>query len=302
MSNLLNIQNLSTEISNPDVYALDSLSSLELLNLMNQQDQTVAIQVSKVLPSVAQVVDKISENMAIGGRLIYVGAGTSGRLGVLDAAECPPTFGVDYQTVIAIIAGGTQAIQHAVEKAEDDMGQGAHDLELLEISPLDSVVGISASGRTPYVIGALRYAASRKALTISVSNNVNSEIGCASALAIEVETGPEVLVGSTRLKAGTAQKLVLNMISTAVMVRMGKTYKNLMIDMRPTNQKLIDRGKRMIATVCQCSQEKAAEAFEKAHANIKVAIVMEKRGCDYETAVDLLGKSGGHVQQALLLG
>ncbi|AUW95363.1 N-acetylmuramic acid 6-phosphate etherase [Sulfobacillus thermotolerans] len=297
----MNMQNLSTEISSPDVHILDSLSSLDLLMLLNQQDQTVAIQVSKILPSVACAVEKISQNMAAGGRLIYVGAGTSGRLGVLDAAECPPTFGVDYQTVIAVIAGGDKAIRQAVEKAEDDMDQGARELELLGIGPLDSVIGISASGRTPYVLGALQYAAFQKALTVSVSNNVNSEIGRASTVVIEVETGPEVLAGSTRLKAGTAQKMVLNMISTAVMVRLGKTYKNFMIDMRPTNEKLIERAKHMIAAVCQCSQEHASDVFEKAHSNVKVAIVMEKRGCDYETALDLLGKSKGNIDEALIL-
>ncbi len=299
MSNVANIHRLITETGNTGIAALEELSTSDLLLWINQHDQHVALRVLDQIPIITRVVDKVSANMAAGGRLIYVGAGTSGRLGILDAAECPPTFGVDYETVIGIIAGGERAIRRAAEDAEDNEQQGYDDLLALDLRPKDSVVGISASGRTPYVLGALRAAQSHHALAIALSNNPGSEIGRMSSLVIEVDTGPEILAGSTRMKAGTAQKMVLNMISTAVMVRLGKTYQNLMVDMIPSNEKLADRAKRIVATACDCSYEEAAHLFEQAHGNVKVAILMGHGVPDANEAQQLLHDNSGSVHKAL---
>lgn len=293
------IGELTTEKgSEPDV-ALEQLSSREILEVLNQEDQQVAFRVAQVLPVIAQVVDAVFPRMAVGGRLVYIGSGTSGRLGVLDAAECPPTFGVSDQTVIGLIAGGDKAIRRAVERAEDDGHQGQLDLESIHLSDRDNVVGISASGRTPYVVGALRYAREQKALTVALTNNLDSLMGKESRYAIEVDTGPEVLAGSTRLKAGTAQKMVLNMMSTALMVRLGKTHRNMMVDLRPTNQKLIDRAKRMIMDVCGCSMDEASALFQSSKGHVKLAIVMNQRGLDYDAAQRLLQESHNDLQIAL---
>lgn len=290
---------LTTESAQQKYGALDTFTSLEIVQALNQEDQTVATRVAQALPVIAQVVDEVACNLAEGGRLIYVGAGTSGRLGVLDAAECPPTFGVDYDTIIAVIAGGDKAVRQAVEDAEDDSQKGRADVQNLGLRPKDCLLGISASGRTPYVLGALHEARAQGLLTVALSNNLNSKIGKVADIAIEIETGPEVLSGSTRLKAGTAQKLVLNMISTAVMVKLGKVYQNLMVDMRPTNAKLVYRAELMIAKSCHCSYEEAVQLFEQTQGNVKAAIVMHERHVDYETAIALLNTHQGIVRKAL---
>lgn len=299
MSEPVKIHGLLTEKGMHTEAFLETLSPLEILEVLNQEDQTVAQRVAEQLPAIAKVIEKITPRMAAGGRLIYVGAGTSGRLGVLDAAECPPTFGVDYETVIGIIAGGDAAIRYAVENAEDDASQGRTDLESLNLDTNDCVLGISASGRTPYVLGALQYARSLKVLTVALTNNTHSDMGRESMFAIEVDTGPEVLGGSTRLKAGSAQKMVLNMISTTVMIQLGKTYQNLMVDLRPTNEKLVDRAKRIIAEACGCSFEEAEVLFEEAQGNVKLAIIMAKRQLTYAAALHLLTASEGNVRKAL---
>lgn len=284
--------------SEPDA-ALEQLSSREILEVLNQEDQQVALRVAEVVPVIAEVVNAVFPRMEAGGRLIYIGAGTSGRLGVLDAAECPPTFGVSYETVIGIIAGGDNAIRKAVEHAEDDGRQGQLDLQSIHLNERDSVIGISASGRTPYVVGALQYARQQTALTVALTNNVHSLMAKESEYAIEVDTGPEVLAGSTRLKAGTAQKMVLNMISTAVMVRLGKTHQNLMIDLRPTNHKLVERAKRMIMDVCGCSMDEAHSLFQASKGQVKVAIVMHRKDLDYDDAQGLLKASHDDLRIAL---
>jgi N-acetylmuramic acid 6-phosphate etherase len=231
-----------------------------------------------------------------GGRLIYVGAGTSGRLGILDASECPPTFGVEPTLVQGLIAGGEKAILKAIEGAEDDEESGQLDLKAISINEKDVVVGIAASGRTPYVIGALKYANEVGATTASISNNKHSVIGKIAQIAIEVETGPEVLTGSTRLKAGTAQKLVLNMISTASMIGIGKVYENLMVDVQPTNKKLVERSKRIIMEATGVDYNTAQTYFLRANQEVKPAIVMILLNCSYEEALDKLEKSNGFIR------
>lgn len=299
MSKMYDTHGLTTESGQQKYGALDTFTSLEIVQALNQEDQTVAARVAQALPVIARVVDEVARSLAEGGRLIYVGAGTSGRLGVLDAAECPPTFGVDYDTIIAVIAGGDKAVRQAVEDAEDDAQKGRADVQNLDLKPKDCLLGISASGRTPYVLGALHEARGQGLLTVALSNNLNSKIGKVADIAIEIETGPEVLSGSTRLKAGTAQKLVLNMISTAVMVKLGKVYQNLMVDMRPTNAKLVYRAELMIAKSCRCSYEEAVQLFEQTQGNVKAAIVMHERHVDYETAIALLNTHQGIVRKAL---
>ncbi|MBY6273211.1 MAG: N-acetylmuramic acid 6-phosphate etherase, partial [Bacillaceae bacterium] len=240
------LEQLTTEKRNPNTMDIDQMSIKEILQIMNKEDQSVPIAINKEIDKIESAIQMVIDSFRRGGRLIYIGAGTSGRLGVLDAAECPPTFGTDPAMVQGIIAGGKEAFTRAVEGAEDNEQMGGDDLKAIRLTNLDTVVGIAASGRTPYVIGALKYAKSIGAKTVSISNNKNSIIGTLADVAIEVETGPEVLTGSTRLKAGTAQKLILNMISTVSMIGIGKVYKNLMVDVRPTNHKLIERSKRII--------------------------------------------------------
>lgn len=293
------IRKLSTESMFHEPVDLDLLNTREILTLMNEQDALVAERVRSVIPVIARAVEEIAPRLAQGGRLIYVGAGSSGRLGVLDAAECPPTFGVAYDTVVGVIAGGDHAIRFAVENAEDNARQAASDLGELGLSELDSVVGISASGRTPYVMGALRYARESHALTVAVSNNLGSRIRMMSDIVIEVDTGPEVLSGSTRLKAGTAQKLVLNMISTAIMVKNGKVFKNFMVDMKQTNLKLAERGKRIVELACQITLDEAGALYEATEGNIKEAIVMGLAGVSAPVAHKLLMQAEGYVRTAV---
>jgi len=290
------LEKLTTELRNPKSMELDNKSIKEVLLLMNEEDATVPLAVKKEIDNIESVVKEVVKAFKNGGRLIYVGAGTSGRLGILDASECPPTFGVEPTLVQGLIAGGEKAILKAIEGAEDDEESGQLDLKAISINEKDVVVGIAASGRTPYVIGALKYANEVGATTASISNNKHSVIGKIAQIAIEVETGPEVLTGSTRLKAGTAQKLVLNMISTASMIGIGKVYENLMVDVQPTNKKLIERSKRIIMEATGVDYDTAQTYFLRANQEVKPAIVMILLNCSYEEALDKLEKSNGFIR------
>ncbi|MCI3030036.1 N-acetylmuramic acid 6-phosphate etherase, partial [Desemzia sp. C1] len=256
----MNLDKLTTETRNHQTMNLDELTTSEVVQLMNEEDKKVAYAVEKELPSISKVAEAIIESFKKGGRLIYMGAGTSGRLGVLDAAECVPTFSVDPTMVQGLIAGGMKAMTVAVEGAEDSATLGKEDLQHIELTENDVVLGIAASGRTPYVIGALTYANEIGATTASLSCNKDAEISRYATLPIEVEVGPEILTGSTRLKSGTAQKLVLNMLSTSSMIGIGKVYQNLMVDVKPSNEKLVERSKRIIMQATDCSYEQASQA------------------------------------------
>jgi len=290
------LEKLTTELRNPKSMDLDKKSVKEILLLMNEEDSTVPLAIKKEIDKIESAVSETIKAFRNGGRLIYVGAGTSGRLGILDASECPPTFGVDHSLVQGLIAGGEKAILKAIEGAEDDEEQGSNDLKAIGLNEKDVVVGIAASGRTPYVIGALKYANEVGASTVSISNNKNSVIGKIAKIAIEVETGPEVLTGSTRLKAGTAQKLILNMISTTSMIGIGKVYENLMVDVQPTNKKLVERSKRIIMEATGVDYETAQNYFEKANQQVKPAIVMILLNCSYDEAIDRLDKANGFIR------
>lgn len=290
---------LVSETRNPDTMDLDNLSTLEMVTKFNQQDATVAEAVRLTLPDVAKAVDAAAASLSAGGRLIYLGAGTSGRLGVLDASECPPTFGVPHGLVVGLIAGGPGALLKAVEGAEDNAQLGVSDLQALELKPQDMVVGIAASGRTPYVIGALRYARQLGCHTAAVSCNPASPIAYEADIAISPVVGPEALTGSTRLKSGTAQKLVLNMISTGAMVRIGKVYQNLMVDMQATNIKLVDRACRMVCQATGCSAEEAETALKQTQYEVKTAILMVLSGIAAEQAKSLLIRHKGFLRAAL---
>lgn len=270
----MNLGSLVSETRNPDTLDLDNLSTLAMVTKFNQQDATVATAVSLTLPQVAAAVDAAAASLAAGGRLIYMGAGTSGRLGVLDASECPPTFGVPHGVVVGLIAGGPGALLKAVEGAEDDEQLGVSDLRALDLTANDMVVGLAASGRTPYVIGALRYARQQGCRTAAISCNPDSPIAHEAEIAISPVVGPEALTGSTRLKSGTAQKLVLNMISTGAMVKIGKVYQNLMVDMQATNIKLVDRARRMVCEATGCQPGQADAALQQVHHEVKTAILM----------------------------
>lgn len=290
---------LISETRNADTIDLDSLSTLEMVTKFNDQDATVAAAVRRTLPQVAQAVDAAAASLQEGGRLIYMGAGTSGRLGVLDASECPPTFGVPHGLVVGVIAGGPGALLKAVEGAEDDEQLGVSDLQALKLTPQDMVVGLAASGRTPYVIGALRFARQSGCRTAAISCNPNSPIAHEAAIAISPVVGPEALTGSTRLKSGTAQKLVLNMISTGAMVKIGKVYQNLMVDMQATNVKLVDRACRMVCQATGCEREEAERALRQTAYEVKTAILMVLSGVDATKAATLLAEHGGFLRAAL---
>ncbi|HEY4224738.1 MAG TPA: N-acetylmuramic acid 6-phosphate etherase [Pseudolysinimonas sp.] len=279
---------LTTEQIRDDLRDLDSFSTMRMAEVMNAEDRGVPIAVAEVLPAITIAIDAIVERMRRGGRLIYVGAGTPGRLGVLDASECPPTFDTDPELVVGIIAGGDLAIRDAVEGAEDDPDAGSADLAAVDLRAEDTVVGISASGRTPYVAGAIEYAHRTGALAVAVACNRGSAIGALADHAIEVIVGPEVLAGSTRLKAGTAQKLVLNMISTIVMVRLGKTFGNVMVDLQATNDKLRDRARRLVMLVTGRSAADASQALEQAGWSVKAAVLILARGLTAEEAEQVL--------------
>ncbi|PSR22544.1 MAG: N-acetylmuramic acid 6-phosphate etherase [Sulfobacillus acidophilus] len=284
---------LSTELWNADAPDLSTLDALEVVTLMNAADQTVALAVKQELPHIAQAIESLVKQLSHGGRLFYIGAGTSGRLGILDAAECPPTFNTNPELVQAIIAGGPSAVFEAQEGAEDDLLQGGHDLLEAGAKSGDVVVGITASGLTPYVIGALDWARHHGLATISISCNQAAAVAHVSDIAITVNTGPEVVMGSTRLKAGTAQKMILNMLSTGAMVGLGKTYRNLMVDMRPTNRKLHDRALRIVMLATETSQEKAQRLLEQAGGEPKVAIAMALLNTDADQARHQLNRVNG---------
>jgi len=295
----MNLGSLVSETRNPDTLDLDNLSTLEMVTKFNQQDATVATAVSLTLPQVAAAVDAAAAALAAGGRLIYMGAGTSGRLGVLDASECPPTFGVPHGVVVGLIAGGPGALLKAVEGAEDDEQLGVSDLQALDLTANDMVVGLAASGRTPYVIGALRYARQQGCRTAAISCNPDSPIAHEAEIAISPVVGPEALTGSTRLKSGTAQKLVLNMISTGAMVKIGKVYQNLMVDMQATNIKLVDRARRMVCEATGCQPGQADAALQQVQHEVKTAILMILADISAPEAKQRLQQHHGFLRAAL---
>jgi N-acetylmuramic acid 6-phosphate etherase len=288
-----------TEQRNAESRNLDRMTALEIVRLMNREDRKVAVAVGREIPAIARAVDAIVSGIRKGGRLIYVGAGSSGRMGVLDAAECPPTFGTSPKQVQALIAGGRRAITRAVEGAEDSAQNGERDLRAKKVARNDVVVGIAASGTTPYVLGALRHARARGATTVAVTSNLRVPVGRLAKIVIAPEVGPEVLTGSTRLKAGTSQKMVLNMLSTAVMARLGRVYENLMIDMMLTNEKLGDRALRILAAASGKSVSAAEHALRAAGHDLRVGLVMLKRGVEAREAKRLITRAGGNLRGAL---
>ncbi|MEW2140911.1 N-acetylmuramic acid 6-phosphate etherase [Streptomyces sp. NPDC005409] len=290
---------LTTEAFRPELAEIDRLSTLDIARTMNAEDATVPAAVAGQLPRIAAAIDAIAPRMARGGRLVYAGAGTAGRMGVLDASECPPTFNTDPAQVIGLIAGGPGAMVRSVEGAEDSAELAAEDLSALGVGPDDTVVGISASGRTPYAIGAVTYARTRGALTVGLSCNAGSALAAAAEHGIEVVVGPELLTGSTRLKAGTAQKLVLNLISTITMIRLGKTYGNLMVDMRSSNEKLRARARRIVALATGAPDEEIEAALSATDGEVKDAVLVILGGVDGRRAAELLSASGGHLRAAL---
>lgn len=296
---MVDLTKLTTEARNPHTMHLDRMTSLELATVMNQEDEHVVRAVKEVLPQIAAAIDWCTESLNRGGRIIYMGAGTSGRLGVLDSAECPPTFGVSPDMVLGLIAGGSHAFLKAVEGAEDSTALGEEDLKALGANDRDTVLGIAASGRTPYVICGLRYARSIGCRTIALVCNKDSVMAREAELAIEPAPGPEVLTGSTRLKAGTAQKMVLNMISTGSMVGIGKVYENLMVDVMQTNEKLVARAQNIVMEATGCAREEAKEALAGAGGSAKLAITKILLGCTMEEAALELTRAKGHVRDAL---
>ena len=296
---LQTLSTLITEQRNPNSMHVDSLSALEIVQLMNEEDKQVPLAIEKCLPQIAQAVECIVAAFQQGGRLVYIGAGTSGRLGVLDASECPPTFGVSPEMVKGIIAGGERALRHPIEGAEDSKAQAVVDLQTIHFSSKDVLVGIAASGRTPYVIGALEYAKSLGSVTVSIASNPNSAMANIVDIAIDTVVGPEVLTGSSRLKSGTAQKLVLNMLTTASMILMGKCYQNLMVDVQASNEKLKARAIRIVMQATDCDKALAEETLKKADQNAKLAIMMILSGLDRAQAEALLEKHHGKLQLAL---
>ncbi|WP_399629057.1 N-acetylmuramic acid 6-phosphate etherase [Sporosarcina sp. SG10008] len=293
------LEKLATEKRNSKTMQLDEMSVRGILEAMNREDSSVPTTIKNELDHIEKVVESVVKSFQTGGRLIYVGAGTSGRLGILDAVECVPTFGVSPEMVRGFIAGGMEAFTTAVEGAEDSVNMGALDMESASVCDKDTVIGIAASGRTPYVIGALDYAREKGAKTVAISCNKGAEISKHAEMVIEVETGPEILTGSTRLKAGTAQKLVLNMISTASMIGIGKVYENLMVDVQSTNEKLTERSKRIIMEATQVDYETAENYYEKAQQQVKTAIVMILLQSTYEEAVGKLEQTGGFVRKSI---
>ena len=293
------LEKLGTEQRNPRSEAIDRVSSAELLAIINRDDQQVAIEVASAIPQMANFLDRLVDRVRCGGRLFYVGAGTSGRLGVLDASECPPTFGVSADVVQGIIAGGEAALSRATEASEDDPAAGAKDLTERGFRSIDTVVGLAASGRTPYVLGAVRAARAIGGLTAAVVCVENSTLAGEAEIAIAVPVGPEVVTGSTRMKAGTATKLILNMISTGLMIRLGYTYGNLMVNVQPRNHKLVDRAQRIVAEAANVSVMRAAELLEAAGRDVKTAIVMQIKGVTREEAAALLLQNRGVLAEAL---
>lgn len=290
---------LDTEKTNARSDQLDKMSALEIAALMNELDMGAITAVREALEPISRVAEEAAQRIPRGGRIIYMGAGTSGRLGVLDASECPPTFGVPDGMVVGVIAGGDRALRYAIEGAEDDENLSAEDLKRLGVTSLDVVVAISASGTAPYCVGALKCAKSVGALAVSMCCNRGAKLSGYADIAIEMPTGAEVLSGSTRLRAGTATKLALNIISTAAMVRMGKAYKNLMVDVKATNTKLKDRAVRITMKAIGVDRAEAEERLAKANGSIKCAIVMKEAGVDYERAKKALDEENGFVRKAI---
>ncbi|CAI1097560.1 MULTISPECIES: N-acetylmuramic acid 6-phosphate etherase [Serratia] len=295
----MNLGALVSETRNPATMGLDEMSTLEMVGCFNREDRKVPEAIEKVLPAIAQAVDLAAAALKAGGRLIYLGAGTSGRLGVLDASECPPTFGVPHGMVIGLIAGGPGALLKAVEGAEDDATLGEADLLALNLTATDIVVGLAASGRTPYVIGALRYARQLGCPTVAISCNPDSPIAHEAQVAISPVVGPEALTGSTRMKSGTAQKLVLNMLSTGAMVKLGKVYENLMVDVKATNVKLVDRACRIVVEATGAERSQAEAALKQTRFEVKPAILMILAGVDAEEAQQRLQQHDGYLRAAL---
>lgn len=296
------LKTLTTEQRNEKTMNLDNMKTLDILKVINQEDMTVAKKVEKVLPDIHEAVELIYDSLKGGGKLFYVGAGTSGRLGILDAVECPPTFSTSPELVQGIIAGGYPAIMQAVEGAEDNEKQGEKEIKERDLTELDVVVGIAASGRTPYVTGALKYAKKIGASTISLSSNPHSEISQHADVEIEVNTGPEILTGSTRMKAATAHKMILNMLTTTTMIKIGKVYENLMVDLKVSNYKLKERAKSIISTITGTPTNDVEAVLEKANLEVKPAIVMIKANVDYEIAKQLIKQANGFVREAITLG
>ena len=295
----MDLNKMMTETRNPDTMHLDEMSALEIVTAMNREDRKVPEGIEPVLPQIAAVVETVEAAFRNGGRLFYLGAGTSGRLGVLDASECPPTFGVEPGMVVGLIAGGDRALRFPIEGAEDSRELGRKDLEEHDLCARDVVVGIAASGRTPYVLGALDYARSIGCKTAAIACNKGSAVGQAADIAIEAQVGPEVLTGSTRLKAGTAQKMILNMITTGAMVRIGKAYQNLMVDVVQSNEKLETRAENIVIAATGVERSQARQTIDAAGGKVKLAITMILTGRDVEQAAQLLEEAGGRVRDAL---
>ena len=295
----MDLSRMTTEKRNAATMDLDQMSALEIAAVMNQEDRNVPLAVEKALPQIARTIEAVEKAFRQGGRLFYIGAGTSGRLGVLDASECPPTFGVEPDMVVGLIAGGDRALRFPIEGAEDDRELGVRDLKEHNLSGGDVLVGIAASGRTPYVLGGLEYARSLGCVTAAIACNRDSAVGKAADIAIEVEVGPEVLTGSTRLKSGTAQKLIVNMISTGAMVRTGKAYHNLMVDVVQSNAKLQVRAENIVIEATGVDRDKARATIDAADGKVKTAITMILASCGKEEALALLEKAGGKVRDAV---
>ncbi len=295
----IDLSGLTTERENPASSDIDSKTTQEVLAIINNEDKKVAFSVEKCIPNMTALVDDVVASFKKGGKLVYVGAGTSGRLGVLDASECPPTFGTPPGMVQGLIAGGLDALVRSVEWAEDKADQGVADLKAINFGKDDVLVGITASGQAPYVLGALEYARKLGAKVGAISCNQNSETFKFAHHVIFVDVGPEVVTGSTRMKSGTAQKLVLNMITTTAMIRIGKVYKNLMIDLTPVNKKLVERSKNLIMRATDCDRETAEAAFEGSGKKPKIAIVMVLLGIDAKGATELVKKHDGHLSSAI---
>lgn len=296
---MIDLKALETEQTNPNSQNIDEMDTPDILRVINQEDQTVAQSVRKVLPDVVRLVDRIYPRMLQGGRVIYIGAGTSGRLGVLDASECPPTYGVEPSLIQGLIAGGFGALLKAKEGAEDDPELAKNDLKQIGLAAADTVIGLAASGRTPYVIGGLDYADGIHALTGAISCVHHAEISEHAAVQIEAVVGPEVVTGSTRMKAGTAQKMILNMISTSLMIKRGKVYKNLMVDVQPTNSKLVERAKRIIMASSKCSYAEAGNYLQQSDFNVKIAICMALTHLTKGDCESILRNTHGNISRAI---
>lgn len=295
----VSLAQIGTEQRNPRTMAIDTLPTLEMVTLINQEDQQVIIAVNQALPEIAKAIDAIVIALKKGGRLIYIGAGTSGRLGVLDASECLPTFGVGEEKVIGIIAGGDRALRHPVEAAEDSEESVIADLKAIGFNDRDILCAIASSGRTPYCIGGIGYAKKMKAKSIALACVKESAIGKIADFTIEAVVGEEVITGSTRMKSGSAQKMILNMLSTGTMIQLGKVYSNLMVDVRSTNEKLIERSRQMLMDATDCDYQRAVTLLSAADGHVKSAIVMELLNVDYHEARQLLEKHEGHIRHLL---